>query len=232
VLVPEDALRVLVVDDEKNLRLTVTHALRDAGFAVEAAATAAEAREALGAAVAARRPFAAVALDLRLPDGSGLDVLADALGLHPETRVVMMTAHGDAHTAVQALKGGAADFLEKPFTLDALRAAVWRALVPPGPGAEEAADYDGHVARAVEALGADRAEAADTHARCALALDPARPEAHNALGVALLQQGRAAEARQHFRAALAVAPGYAPAARNLAAADRPPDPATSVAYAF
>jgi FixJ family two-component response regulator len=228
----EYGLRVLVVDDEKNVRLTIAQALEDAGYAVEAVTSAEEARGVLEAAVAERRPFAVVALDLRLPRVSGLDALPDVLALQPPPRVVMMTAHGDAASAVQALKLGAADFLEKPFPAEALLSAVWRALVAPGHGADEAADYGVHLARAREALEWDYADAADAHARCALLLDPERPEAHNVLGVALLQRGRTAEARQHFRAALAVAPGYEPAARNLALAGRPPDPGSSVAYAF
>ena len=109
---------VLVVDDEALFAEAVATRLRREGYACAVAGDLAQARAALA------DPIDLMLLDVRLPDGSGLDFLAEAEGVP----VVMMTAFGDVDSAVAAMKGGAADYLRKPVDLDELAIVAARAL--------------------------------------------------------------------------------------------------------
>jgi two-component system nitrogen regulation response regulator NtrX len=105
---------LLIVDDEASIRASLTGALGREGYAVESAATLAEARGRL------REAFDLVLLDVRFPDGSGLDLLAEITAAAPETVVVMMSGHATLEEAVRATRLGAFDVLEKPVSLDRL----------------------------------------------------------------------------------------------------------------
>jgi len=116
--------RILVVEDEKAIRLALSGLLRRAGYEVEVA-------ESGGA--AARRVaddvFDLVLTDLALGEGrTGMDVLAAAKAARAETAVVMITAHGTEKVAVEAIKNGADDYVPKPFDNDELRVVVAKVL--------------------------------------------------------------------------------------------------------
>jgi NtrC-family two-component system response regulator AlgB len=115
------ALRALVVDDDKNIRVTLNACLEGIGFEVVEAATPAAALAAV-----ATRPFDVAFLDLRLRDESGLELLPRLLAESPGLPVVVVTAYATVDTAVRALQGGASDYLPKPFTPDQIRVVVQR----------------------------------------------------------------------------------------------------------
>jgi DNA-binding NtrC family response regulator len=115
--------QVLVVDDERLIRSSLERALASLGHQADAADSVAGARAALS-----RRRYDLVVLDLKLPDGDGLDVLRAIVAESPETKVVVITAHGSIETAVQAMKLGAYDFVKKPFELDELLTTANNAL--------------------------------------------------------------------------------------------------------
>ena len=119
---PRSATRLLVVEDRESLRLMLGRALAGEGYQVESAADRAGAESVLARAGA--RPFDVVLTDLKLPDGSGLDVVAAARRLDPAPAVVVMTGYGTVSAAVEAMKLGAADFLAKPVDLERLFALV------------------------------------------------------------------------------------------------------------
>ncbi len=110
---------ILVVDDEIRYRELYAHVLRDAGFAVQEACSAAQALELLSDEVPAM-----VVSDVRMPGASGLDLLRQARTAHPELPFLLVTAYADVREAVDALKLGAVDYLAKPVDLDELLAAV------------------------------------------------------------------------------------------------------------
>jgi len=105
---------LLIVDDEANIVGSLQGALRREGYQAEGAASLADARAKL------REAFDIVLLDVRLPDGSGLDLLAEIGATAPHTVVIMMSGHGTIDMAVQATRLGAWDFLEKPLSLERL----------------------------------------------------------------------------------------------------------------
>jgi DNA-binding NtrC family response regulator len=114
---------VLLVEDKESLRAALTQTLKGHGLSVEACADTYEARRAL-----ARTSFGVVLTDLKLPAGSGFDVIAAALKAGPETDVIVMTAFGSIEDAVKAIREGASDFLTKPVDTDHLLLLVDRAL--------------------------------------------------------------------------------------------------------
>ncbi|MEK6588617.1 MAG: sigma-54 dependent transcriptional regulator [Chloroflexota bacterium] len=113
---------VLVVDDEETARSFVSGALSDAGFEPIEAGDLAQARQAIETGAAD-----IVLLDVVLPDGSGLSLLQQIERENPRPPVILITAFGEVDIAVQAMKQGALDFLQKPLDLDQLIAAVERA---------------------------------------------------------------------------------------------------------
>jgi DNA-binding NtrC family response regulator len=114
---------LLIVDDEEVLARNLAKAFASRGFDPVHAASLAVAR----ARVAEVRPDV-VLLDLRLPDGSGLDLLDELLGSDPDLPVLMMTGHASVPEAVRAMKRGARDYVQKPLDLDEIRLKVAGAL--------------------------------------------------------------------------------------------------------
>ena len=118
-MVARPGTAVLVIDDEKNIRATLTMCLEAIGCAVTAASTG----DAALAAVA-RAAFDVAFLDLRLGDQDGMVVLPRLLAARPGLAVVVVTAHATIDTAVEAIKLGAVDYLPKPFTPAQIRHVV------------------------------------------------------------------------------------------------------------
>jgi two-component system, OmpR family, KDP operon response regulator KdpE len=121
---------VLVVDDEPHIVRGLKVILRKAGYQVEAAETKQEALDALSV-----RPPDAMVLDLVLPDGSGVDVCADARRW-TDLPIIVLSAVGDEGEKVRALDAGADDYVTKPFGVDELLARLRAALRRRGNGAD------------------------------------------------------------------------------------------------
>jgi DNA-binding NtrC family response regulator len=115
--------RILIVEDDGTLRLTLQDFLGKQGFEVRAA----DSGEA-GLQLAQQHPFDLMLIDLRLPDISGLDVIGRLVEAGEDAVMVMMTAYPEIRTAVAAIKSGAYDYINKPFDLEDLRGLVARAL--------------------------------------------------------------------------------------------------------
>ena len=114
---------ILVIDDEPDLRTLYELTLLREGYRVEAAGDLAQARQLLQ-----ERRFDAVITDMRLPDGLGLELLRDMVTQQRPERCVVITAHGSAENAVEALKAGAFDYLTKPVDLKQFRIVVASAI--------------------------------------------------------------------------------------------------------
>jgi len=121
--------RVLVVDDEPDIRELLELTLSRMGLGVDAVGTVGEAKARLKEA-----RFSLCLTDMRLPDGDGLDLVRHIAGLAADLPVAVITAYGSAENAVAALKAGAFDYVAKPVALEQLRALVRAALALPGGG--------------------------------------------------------------------------------------------------
>ncbi|MES2820546.1 MAG: sigma-54 dependent transcriptional regulator [Pseudomonadota bacterium] len=124
--------RALIVDDEPDIRELLEITLGRMKLDTRSARNVKEAREWL-----AREPFDLCLTDMRLPDGTGLELVQHILQRHPQVPVAMITAYGSVDTAINALKAGAFDFLTKPVDLTRLRELVNTALRLGTPASEE-----------------------------------------------------------------------------------------------
>ena len=115
--------KVLIVDDEEYVRDSIAEIARGAGLEVVLASSCSQALEVLEAG-----PVQTVLTDLRMPGADGLEVLRRARAACPGLPVILMTAHASVATAIEAMKLGAVDYVEKPFDNDELRALVRRGL--------------------------------------------------------------------------------------------------------
>ena len=118
-----EALKVLIIEDDPDVRLGCEQALQLEGILTESVASAEEAKLLLG------KDFRGVIVsDIRLPRMDGMTFLREVLAVDPQLPVVLITGHGDISMAVQAMKDGAHDFIQKPFSPEYLVEVVRRAL--------------------------------------------------------------------------------------------------------
>jgi DNA-binding NtrC family response regulator len=115
--------KVLVVDDEENIRMLVQEILHEAGYDV---VTASDGREALSKVEALN--IDVMMLDMNMPGMSGIEVLQEATNHWPDICVIMVTAVNDINTAVEAMKQGAYDYITKPFDKHGLIQKVQKAI--------------------------------------------------------------------------------------------------------
>ncbi len=119
---------LLIVDDDQPFLLRLAKAMERRGFEVTTADSTASGIEAVNNA-----PPAYAVLDLRLNDGSGLDIVGALRDARPESRIVLLTGYGNIATAVAAVKAGAVDYLAKPTDADQVEVALLSssAVLPP-----------------------------------------------------------------------------------------------------
>ena len=117
------AMKIAIVDDEKDMRQSISQWLALSGFDTETFASAEDALKVIGA----DYPGILVA-DVKMPGMDGMQLLRKVKSLDSTLPVIMITGHGDVKTAVEAMKKGAADFLPKPFSLDHLDTVLRKAL--------------------------------------------------------------------------------------------------------
>src|ERR671937_2522707 len=115
--------RILVADDHDALRRGLVRGLTDAGHEIEEASNGNAAIERLHDGY-----FDVVLSDLKMGGSDGLDVLRTTRALHPTTAVILMTAFGSVSTAVEAMKNGAFDYVQKPFEIEEMEVKVEKAL--------------------------------------------------------------------------------------------------------
>ena len=118
-------LRVLIIDDDPALleALPETLRLRMGGVTVDTADSAAAALERI-----TNREYDAIVTDIKMPGMDGLELLAEIRTRRPDTPTLIITGHGENELVVRALRGGAADFIQKPIDRDYFVASLYRAI--------------------------------------------------------------------------------------------------------
>ncbi|HAU36420.1 MAG TPA: response regulator [Phycisphaerales bacterium] len=201
---------VLIVDDEKNIRLTLSQALETLQLEID---TAVNGEEALAKLEAKR--FGLILLDLKMPGMDGMEVLRRVRETRPDIKVIIITAHGTIDSAVEAMKLGAVDFIQKPFAPKEIRELATKVLDRDNISAEKAKGYAEHIELAKKCIGDREFDSAAEHVRQAIAADPTKAEGLNLLGALQELGGNRLEALKNYRAAIALDPTYMPATENL-----------------
>ena len=175
--------KILIVDDEPNVRMMYRFALEGSGYEVYEADSAANALDQCKA-----RQHDVALLDLRMPGGmDGLELLQEMVNLKIRTPVIMISAHGEVPNVVAAMKLGAIDFLQKPTLPGELRNIVRDVLVrhEPEEAGEEKHDLDDCLRRAKRAINLLDFDTAKSELIKALELDPDSRQAISLVGVML-----------------------------------------------
>jgi DNA-binding response OmpR family regulator len=150
-----------------------------------------------------------------MPGMDGMEVLHQVSNIRPDIRIIIITAYGTVESAVEAMKLGAADFIQKPFAAEEVRELVRRVIDREKLDQQKAVDYASSIELAKRCIGDRHFDAAVEHVRKAISLDPGRPEAFNLLGALMEIRGDRTEAQKNYRAALSLDPSYEPAIKNL-----------------
>jgi len=129
--------KLLLVEDDPALQFTIQTALEEKGYAVDAVSTTGEAIERLG-----DSPYPIVITDIYIDERTGLDVLDAAKRKDPQCSVILMTGRGTVETVMAATRGGAFDYIAKPFDLDVMLDAVERAEAAHAVGEDEAEEEE------------------------------------------------------------------------------------------
>lgn len=111
--------KILIIDDEAIIRVSCERALQAEGFSTGVASGGREGLEILG-----KDKYDVVLLDLKMPDMDGMEVLNNIKSSWPDIHVIMISGYSTVDTAVQALRRGAVNFIQKPFSPDTLISAI------------------------------------------------------------------------------------------------------------
>lgn len=203
--------RILIVDDEKNIRLTLAQCLELAEYEVDTAVSGEHGLEKFNSG-----HYDLILLDMKMPIIDGMEVLRRVKKQNPYQDVVMITAYGTVETAVEAMKLGAVDYLRKPFTPEEIRSIVRRVLERDSIDENEAAvSFEAALEYAKGCLNQKDFTQGYEFLQKAIGMEPRKPEPYNLLGVLLELKDETLEALKMYRAALAVDPTYHPANANL-----------------
>jgi DNA-binding response OmpR family regulator len=216
--------RVLIVDDERNIRLTLRGALEAIGLEADAVFRGEEALQRL-----TEKCYAVMILDLRLPGMDGLSVLRQVSEKYAGMKVIIITAYGSVDAVIEAMKLGAVDFLQKPFEPLEVREIVARVLALPE-GGPTAFTYEDYLDHARKNIATRKFTAAFVYVHKAVFVNAARPEAFNLLGCLHEIRDQRKEAVTYYQAANKMDPTYVPAQKNLERATGRPYSKLAIAW--
>jgi DNA-binding response OmpR family regulator len=202
---------ILIVDDEPNVRLNYRITLETEGYDVFEASSAAVALEAL-----VGRSFDLAILDMRMPGMDGLQLLAEIRKVGITVPVMIVTAYSDVPHAVQAMKMGAIDFLQKPLRPEELRRIVAEILKRHAPQREEVTEtFNSHIVAAKRCLNLRLFNKARLHLVKAMELNSKSVEAFNLAGVLAEMLDEPDKAKKYYGQAIKLDKNYEPAQQNM-----------------
>jgi FixJ family two-component response regulator len=202
--------RILIVDDETNVRLNYRIALETEGYEIFEANSAALALQEL-----VERSFAVAILDLRMPEIDGLELLAKMREVGSTVPAIIVTAYSDVPNAVKAMKLGAIDFLQKPLRPEDLRSIVAEILKRHAPQRDPAETFNSHIVAAKRCLNLRSFALARIHLVKALELNTKSVEAFNLAGVLAEMLDDHDRAKKYYGQAIKLDKNYEPAQQNM-----------------
>lgn len=215
-----DPYKILIIDDEKNIRNTLKKALETEDYRVDLAKNGQE-----GISKAEQKNFDIIMLDLKLPDIEGTKVLEKIREEEIDTPVLVITGYGSVESAVKVMKLGAIDYLEKPFNpaqiKEQVKEIIARKEISPIAGEQEIEEkiseenIEQLIARAKSAINERNFKAAENLLNKATNFNFEEPAIYNLLGAIEEIRGNHSEAMDRYRTALNMDPSYKPAQKNL-----------------
>lgn len=202
--------RILIVDDETNVRLNYRITLETEGYEIFEAGSAALALQEL-----VERSFAVAILDLRMPEMDGLELLAKMREVGITVPAIIVTAYSDVPNAVKAMKLGAIDFLQKPLRPEDLRSIVAEILKRHAPQRDPAETFNSHIVAAKRCLNLRSFALARIHLLKALELNTKSVEAFNLAGVLAEMLDDYDKAKKYYGQAIRLDKNYEPAQQNM-----------------
>jgi FixJ family two-component response regulator len=202
--------RILIVDDETNVRLNYRITLETEGYEIFEAGSAALALQEL-----VERSFAVAILDLRMPEMDGLELLAKMREVGITVPAIIVTAYSDVPNAVKAMKLGAIDFLQKPLRPEDLRSIVTEILKRHAPQRDPAETFNSHIVAAKRCLNLRSFALARIHLVKALELNTGSVEAFNLAGVLAEMLDDHDKAKKYYGQAIKLDKNYEPAQQNM-----------------
>lgn len=204
--------KILIVDDEKNIRTTIKMALEKPDCVIETAVNGEEAVR-----LHKNGRFDIILLDLKMPGMSGIETLKEIMkNSEPKPCVIIITAHGTVDSAVEAMKAGAMDFIQKPFTPKEIRQIVEMNIeFERDERSPEKESYRELIEKIIDLIKGKKTSTALSLIKRAIALDPNQPEGYNLMGVYYEKTGERNNALKYYRAATAIDPAFKPAIENI-----------------
>ena len=202
--------KILVVDDDKNIRSTVSMALKSLDYFVH---TAFDGKDAMLQLTGDK--YDMIISDLKMPGMNGMELLNQAIAKYPEIKIVLISAHGTVDNAVEAMKLGAVDFLQKPFTPKELRNLVHSVLETEPIKGESISEYKASLKAARNFARKRDFDNAIAQTKKAIGADPAQPDAFDFLGQLQETLGDFDSAIKNYRVAIDLDPTYQSAKDNL-----------------
>lgn len=203
---------ILIIDDEKNIRMTLEKALSGAGYEVESAINGENGLQKLK-----DEEYPVILLDMNLPGINGIEVLRKLNEFDFNTRVIMITGYGNVETAVEAMKLGAVDYLRKPFKPEEIKDLVEEVFRRYKLESEdyEAESFSEFLNMAKAEINNHNYDKAVELLKKATSIDPEKPEPFNLLGIIYEMRNNQPEAMKMYRTALSLDPTFTPANENL-----------------
>jgi len=202
--------KILVVDDDKNIRRTVSMALESLDYFVH---TAFDGKDAMVQLTGDK--YDMIITDLKMPGMNGMELLEQAIAKYPEIKIVLISAHGTVDNAVDAMKLGAVDFLQKPFTPKELRNIVHNVLETEAIESESISEYKASLKAALNFARKRNFDNAIAQTKKAIGSDPSQPDAFDLLGQLQETLGDFNSALKNYRVAISLDPTYEPAKKHL-----------------
>jgi len=206
--------KILIVDDEKNIRMTLEKALKKSDYIVDMAINGEEAIKKIK-----NNKYPVILLDMKLPGMNGMEVLEKINEMDYKTKVIIITGYGSIESAVKTMKLGAIDYLRKPFNPEKIRKIVTEVFqryeIETKKDIDEIEDFDKMLNLAKSEINKKNFDKAQEYLNEATGINSEKPEPFNLLGVIYELKNKQSEAMKMYRAAIALDPSYKPANDNL-----------------
>lgn len=202
--------KILIVDDERNIRTTLKMCLSGEGYEIDTAVNGEDGLE-----KAEKDKYDLIFLDIKMPGMNGMEILEELRKRGNKTNIVIMTAYGTIEDAVKAMKLHAVDFIPKPFTPEEIRETAKKVFERENLEENKLRTFEDYVEFAKLNIITNNFEKAEEILKQAVGKDPSSPITHNLLGVISEYKGDVSQAQKYYRAALALDPTYKPAESNI-----------------